>query len=250
MLKRMLDSLKKQDYVFLSLEVVVVILSILVAFELDRWADDRQEVKQEQNYLVRLKEDLQIEIAHLDDAARYAESRIAAALLLEEIASDSSVALDKLGTLAQALETASWLSFPNLNAFVYSELQNSGKLALMRSDELRRALAEHYAAFHYHSRIGLDRDVQLQFDRHTAGILTSEELRIIEERTWQDLTYDISAERAAAIAEQLASRPQALALIPSIVQHHVFNMRVIEQTRNSALEIIKQIDQLLAGSSG
>lgn len=247
MLKRMHDSLKEQDYVFLGLEVIVVIISILVAFELDRWAEDRRERKQEQNYLVRLKEDMQIEIAHMDDAMGYAEARIAAALLIEDIASNPSAAMDNRGALAGALETASWLSFPNLDAFVYSELQNSGKLALIQSDELRRALAEHYAFFNHHARIGLNRDVQTQFDRHAAGILSSEELRTIEELTWQDIPYAISAERAVEIAEQLAIRPKAIALIPSIVQHHVFNRRVIEQTRISALDIIEQIDQILAG---
>jgi len=236
--------------VFLSLEVIVVILSILIAFELDRWAEDQRERKQEQNYLVRLKEDLQIEITHMDEARRYADARIAAAVLLEEIASDPSTAVNHTSALAKALETAGWYSFPNLDAFVYSELQNSGNLALIQSDALRRALAVHYAAFKNDSRIGLDRDVQLQFARYTAGLLTSEELRNIEERTWQDLPYDVSAERASEIAQQLASRPDAVALIPSIVQHHVFNKRVIEQTRNSAPEIIGQIDQLLAVLSG
>ena len=250
MLKRMRDALKQQDYVFLGLEVIVVIFSLLVAFELDRWAEDRREQKQEQTYLVWLKEDLQIEIDQLDDATEYAQDRIAAALLLEKIASDPAVAIDNPGALAKALETASWRSFPSLNAFVYSELQNSGKLALIRSDKLRRVLAEHYASFHDSSRVGLDRDVQRQFDRHTAGILTSEELRNIEEGSWQGIPVVVSAGRAAEIAKQLVSRPEAVDLIPSIVQHHVFNIKAIEQTRNSAVDLIEQIDQLLAGPTG
>jgi hypothetical protein len=241
------DALKRQDYLFLGLEVIVVIFSIFVAFQIDRWAEDGRERKEEQNYLLRLKEDMQIEIAHMDEAEGYARERIEAALLLEKIASDPAAALVYPAALARAVETASWLSFPNLNAFVYSELLNSGNLALVRSDKLRRALAEHYATFHHNSRIGLARDVQIRFDRETAGILSSEELRIIEERTWQNLPYDISTRRAAEIAEQFIRKPVAIALIPSIVQHHVFNVRAIEQTRNSALAIIDQIDHLLAG---
>ena len=246
----MREALKRQDYVFLGLEVIVVIFSILVAFQMERWADDGRERKEEPNYLLRLKEDMQIEIAHMDDAVGYARERIEAALLLEKIVSGPVLALDNPGALARAVETASWLSFPNLDAFVYSELLNSGKLALIQSETLRRALAEHYAVFHHNSRIGLARDVQIQFDRQTAGILSSEELRSIEELTWQDLHYDISAQRGAEIAEQFRSKPLAIALIPSIVQHHVFNVRAIEQTRSSALAIIDQIEQLLAGFSG
>jgi hypothetical protein len=70
----------------------------------------------------------------------------------------------------------------------------------------------------------------------------SEELASIENGAWQDQAHELSPGRATEIAEQLAARPQAMALTPSIVQHHVFNKRVIEQTRNSALEIIEQIE--------
>jgi hypothetical protein len=246
MLKQIHNALKKQDYVFLALEVIVVIFSILVAFELERWAEDRRERKQEHSYLLRLREDIQIEIAHMDEAMKYAQARIAAAHLLEKVASDPAAARDNPAALAGAIETASWRSFPSLDAFVYSELQSSGKLALIRSDALRRSLADHYATLKYDARVGLDRDPQIQFDRYTAGILSTEELRMIEESTWQDKVFDLSAQRAVEIAAQLVDRPEAIALIPSIVQHHLFNQRSIMHSQNSAREIIAQIDLLLA----
>lgn len=46
---------------------------------------------------MRLKEDMQIEIAYMDDAMGYAEARIAAALLIEDIASNPSAAVDNRG---------------------------------------------------------------------------------------------------------------------------------------------------------
>lgn len=245
-MKKLLEALKRQDWVFLALEVVVVIFSILVAFELERWGEERRDRKQELSYLLRLKDDLQIEIAQLETALGYAEARIAAAHLLEKIMSETSSAARDPAAVAHALETASWRSFPTLGAFVWSELQNSGNFVLLASDSLRRALAEHYAAFRHFSRVGLDRDVQQQFDRATAGILTSGELAAIEDRTWRGETYEISTERAVEIAVALQQRPEAVALIPSIVQHHVFNTRVIEQTRASALDLIAQIDRIWA----
>ncbi len=50
------------------------------------------------------------------------------------------------------------------------------------------------------------------------------------------------------ITEQLASRQNAMNLIPGIVQHHVFNKNVIEMSRTKALDIIEQIDLLVADS--
>jgi hypothetical protein len=248
MFKRLRNSLKNRDFVFLGLEVIVVIFSILVAFELDRWAEHRRERQQELSYLVRLKQDLNIEIGHMDAALSYAESRIAAALFLEEIVEDPSSVVDDPDAVPWALERASWRSFPQIDAYVYSELQSSGKLSLIQSESLRRALAGYYTSLKHESQVGLDLSIQRQFDFYTAGILSSEELWKIEDGSWNDQPINITAERAVDITEQLASRQNAMNLIPGIVQHHVFNKKVMEMSRTKALDIIEQIDLLVADS--
>jgi cell division septum initiation protein DivIVA len=229
----------------LALEVAVVILGILIAFQIDRWAEERRDLKQEYEYLLRLKEDLQIEIRGMDQAIEHTESRIAAILFIEEAIEDPSVARDRPAYLPTALETSTWRSFPQVNAFVYTELQSTGNLALIRSDSLRRALAEYYSSIRHYSRVGLDLDIQHQFDRLTAGVLTTAELMEIEKGSWSDSPGGISAERAAQIATELAKRQSAIDLLPNIAQHHVFNQKVIELVRSKANSIINQIDSLL-----
>jgi hypothetical protein len=243
MFSRLINTLKHQNYSVLLLEVLVVIFSILVAFELDRWADDKRDRKQERNYLQRLSEDMQIEIGQMDDALDYADSRITAARLLADAVSAKGEA-ENDPALAWALETASWRSYPTLPAFVYSELLNSGNLALIESERLRRTLAEHYANLNHYARVGTDRDVQIHFDRATAGILSAEELTGVEQSSWQNKGYAVSASRALEIAAELKDRPRAVALVPSIIQHHEFNKRVIRQARTSAQGIIEQIEDL------
>lgn len=226
-------------------ELFVVILGILIAFQVDRWDEERRERQQEYGYLVRLKEDLRFEIERMDEAHGHAQSRIDAATLLELVAEDPSFAEERPGELAWALETVSWRSFPQIDAFVYSELQNSGNLALIRSVSLRRDLAGHYTSIRHYSRVGLDLDLQHQFDRLTAGMLTTSELRAIEDGSWQETSFEISPARADEIAIELARRQEALDLLPSIVQHHVFNQKVIAMARDQALQIIGQIDSLV-----
>ena len=245
MIERLLKSLTTKNYSLLGVELVVVIVGILIAFQIERWGEQKQEREQEYEYLLRLKEDLQIENGTLDAAYRFAQSRIDAALVLEEIAANPSVARERPSAVASALETVTWRSFPQIEAFLYSELQNSGKLAVIRSESLRRNLANHYTSIRNYSRAGLDRDASTQFERLTAGILTTDELRAIEDQSWSGESRAATPDRAAEITDELLKRQGAIEWIPNIAQHHVFNQKVILESRDQATEIIAQIDSLI-----
>ncbi len=237
----------RQSLAGLALEVAVVILGILIAFQIDRWAEERRDRQLEQDYLVRLKEDLEIEIRRMDASLGYAQSRLEAAALLEAVAAEPERAAERPAAVPLALETATWRSFPQIDAFVYSELQATGNLSLLRSEALRRMLAEHYASMRDHARVGYDLALQRHFDQLTAGILTTDELVDIENESWHARPYETRSERAVAVARALAERPAAVALIPGIAQHHVFNRKVIESSRSRAIRIIAEIDRLAAG---
>jgi hypothetical protein len=244
MLKQLRNNLANSSLSTLALEMVVVILGILIAFQIDRWAEERRDREQELGYLVRLQDDLQIEMRSMDAALRFAEARLSNVLLLEQALLDSSVALERPGAVAAAVETATWRSFPQINAFVYSELQSTGNLGLIRSDTLRRALADHYSAIRHHERVGLDLTIQHHFDRLTAGILTTAELMEIERGSWSDATSEVTSERALEIVQELSGRQGAKALLPNIAQHHVFNQKVVELARSQAQKIVALIDSL------
>ncbi len=245
MFERLRKNFAESNYGPLMLEIVVVILGILIAFQIDRWAEDRRDREQEYDYLVRLKDDLQIEIQSIDKGIEYAESRIAAVLLLEEVIANPSIAMEQPGAVPAAIETATWRSFPQIDAFVYSELQSTGNLALIRSESLRRDLANHYSTLRHHARVGLDLDIQHQFNRLTAGIMSTAELQNIEEGSWNNTTSNIPTERALQIIQELARRQDAIDLLPNIAQHHVFNRKVMELARGRTLKIIELLELLI-----
>ena len=80
----MFDHLKKRsteiNFSTLALEIIVVMVGILIAFQIDRWGEERRERAQEYDYLVRLKEDLQFEIGRMDMAVTYADARLTAVI--------------------------------------------------------------------------------------------------------------------------------------------------------------------------
>lgn len=231
----------QHDWFAVGVDLVVVVVGILVALEFGSWVEARKDRALEQVYLERLKEDFEIELARIDDARRYAQSRIDAAKLLHRLVVDPASAPDAGARVPWAVETASWRSFPQINAFVYGELQSTGRLALLRSVSLRRMLAEHYTASHHEARVGLDLSAQQRFDAACSGLLGIDELTAIELAggRWEKL--EVTPARALEIAREFARRPAAIAELPSLVQHHTYNLRVLDDMRRRIEAIIARV---------
>jgi hypothetical protein len=149
--------------------------------------------------------------------------------------------------MAIAMETVTWRSFPIISAFVYSELQGTGNLSLIRSEALRRDIAGYYSSIQKELDIGVDLEIQHLFTLGTAGILLTAELVAIQENELgrREGEVEIDPDRALEIAHEFAVRQNAVDLLPSIAQHHTFNRVVIEASRDKARELIVTIDALI-----
>jgi hypothetical protein len=243
-LRHFSQRLKHHRWFGVSVDFVIVVAGILLALQLDAWAENRRERRLELVYLERLAEDLEIERSRMEAAERFANSRIQAARLLGRLAADPMLAKTEPARVSWALETATWRSFPQINAFVYRELQSTGRLTLIRSEPLRRSLAEHYTALQHDARVGEDLTTQQRFDGAVAGLLTIDELEAVERVAGDYSKLSMSPDRAVAVARLFAQRPAAVAELPGLVQHHTFNLRVITQMRSRADAIIQQIDSV------
>jgi len=226
-MNRLRRALGRQDWAAVSIELIVVVLGILIALQVDQWTQRRQERELEQTYLLRLKEDLQIEYSRATDAESWARDRLTAVKALNRLSSDPDRAASDPSAILWAIETASWRSFPRNNAFVYNELQNTGHMRLIRSVALRRQLADHYAKLAIDAWVGEDRAAEEAFDHATAGLLTTEELIALEQAAGDRRQVDVEPSRARALAAGFSKRTDALAQLPSMAQHHLFNLRVI-----------------------
>jgi hypothetical protein len=142
--RRISRRLGEHSWFGVLIDLLVVVVGILVALQFDGWAQRREERRIEGLYLERLVEDLQIERDRIEAAERHAAERIEAARLLAKLAAEPELAASDPPCVPWAIETVSWRSFPQINEFVYRELQSTGRLALIESEHLRRKLAEHF----------------------------------------------------------------------------------------------------------
>lgn len=230
-MNRFRRALGRQDWTAVAIELMVVVLGILIALQVDQWAQRRQDREQERALLLRLKEDLRTEHARAAAAEGWAEDRLEAVELLSRIASNPAAAALDPAAIPWAIETASWRSFPKVSAFVYNDLQSTGHMSLIRSVDLRRELAEHYAHLTRDAWVGEDRYAEQNFDEATAGLLSMDELMAIERATGERSQVLIGRNRALALATEFSNRPDALRELPSVAQHHLFNLRVIGEMK-------------------
>jgi len=75
--------------------------------------------------------------------------------------------------------------------------------------------------------------------------LTTAELKNIEEGTWDNAPNNISKERAREITQEFARGHDAIDLLPTIAQHHIFNKKVVESARSRALLMIERFNSLI-----
>jgi len=122
-------------------EIILVVIGILIALSINNWNEERKRQKEEGHYLAALSTDF-----------KTAESRLRINLGLVEEQLDhnehlltilagpaNSIANDSLvGMLRKA-----FIDIPfGVQISTYADLLNSGKLAILQSEELRRALSE------------------------------------------------------------------------------------------------------------
>jgi hypothetical protein len=92
----------------------------------------------------------------------------------------------------------------------------------------------------------MDLQAQHQFEQVTAGILSIDELVAVENNSWSSDSYSVSVARGLEIVDDFSRKEGAIALLPSLVQHHTFNKKVMHESKQRAQGIIAQIDALLS----
>ena len=128
---RLTNRLRQHSWLAVGIDLLVVVLGIMIALQVDGWRQRREDRELEQVYLRRLREDLQIERGRMDAAEGFAERRYRGCAPAGSAGFYPAIAIQEPAQVVRAIETASWRSFPRINAFVYGELLSTGRLTLL-----------------------------------------------------------------------------------------------------------------------
>jgi len=137
-------------------EIVLVVIGILIALQINNWNENRKERNKEINYLKNLKVDLENEILNSEEFVAYHFRKVQACSKL--INEGTPTNIKEVQVYTDTYETVfDWKDFvPNNNTF--KELLSSGNLSLIKNDSIKNGLLElekNYASIagsEYHMR--------------------------------------------------------------------------------------------------
>lgn len=260
MLKRISLFVRRHDWFAVGIEIMVVMIGLLLAFQLDRWRDNRVERDEERIYVHRLIADLETDLPQIEKAIKLAELRLELVDFLIEVAHEPQTALTMPTLFMGAVSQAAFTYTPQLTSHTFENLRSTGDLKLIRNEDLKAALFNYY---------GFDADqrqyLPLHFDtehRHFelgAGILSLEQERFIQENWFIFQPDDMDGLRNESpevrgvleAAKRLQNRPTFIAWLPYVrqVQREQFDVNtirlelaedVLESLRVYAAEIDRQ----------
>jgi len=144
-LRRLAGHLRHDNWFTVILELVVVVVGLFLAFQLDRWYESQRSKSDLQAHLVSLTEDFTENETRLTSAINEGKQEMEAAITLRaEIRKDTPDL--SVAELNQLISQVTLLPTFNAVDLAYRNLISGGTLDDLPSSDLKKELAEFYAA--------------------------------------------------------------------------------------------------------
>lgn len=175
-IKRITTRFLSQDWPALLAELLIVIVGIFIAIQVENWRAHREDLSQEQAYIARLAADIERDVEAIQFSISLAEHRLGLADLLIAVAREPELARQRPAAFITAVHQSSYTHTPSLHSATFEELRSTGGLGLLRDDALKTALFEYYrydeAMRQY---LNLQHMTEVRHFELAAGVLTNEQ---------------------------------------------------------------------------
>lgn len=127
-------------------EIVLVVIGILIALQINNWNEDRKARKQEANFLSEIQNDLDKDATKLDYINHYLVKRIEVldTLLTYVRNPNLTMGIDKFGMYVEPLY---YIENPSIYATAFESAKTSGIFNNFKEKELMKDLTQYYADF-------------------------------------------------------------------------------------------------------
>lgn len=125
-------------------EVLIIVLGVMLALGVDRWAGERRDQDTAMQYVARLRSDLDTDLLGYDETVAWSQAIDQSALYVLDVYRGRNPAPDESDPFLQHLYRASWAVMGNTTSATYEELVSTGNMALLPV-EVRGAVTEYYA---------------------------------------------------------------------------------------------------------
>lgn len=151
--QRLLTRKKFSKYLLYAVgEILLVVVGILIALQVNNWNQERQERNLEKAYMDRLYEDLDGDLSGFHELQEiFIRKRDFLTELLEGQPPDFSKSIAE--EWLAGLYASRFISLPTVRSATFDELAGSGRLTLIKDLKLRSAMADYYAEYALMTRL-------------------------------------------------------------------------------------------------
>jgi hypothetical protein len=233
--KRFALYVRKHDWFAVLIEVVVIMVGLMLAFQLDGWVEQRGERKMEADYVQRLIGDFEDDVADIQFAIDLAQLRLRLADLLMEVSRDPEAATSRPVEFLGAVNQAAYTYTPSLTSHTFEDLRSTGNMRLILDQELKDALYDYYGFDQGQRQF---RPIQFSTEhRHfelVAGVLNHEQevfvqdtMRVLNPDDMEDIeNAQLDSAQVQAAAQRLSERPELIAWLPYVRNLQIEQMGV------------------------
>jgi hypothetical protein len=140
-LRRLTTALRKQDWVTVAIETLIVVMGVFIGLQVNNWNDTRMDRSVERATLIRLYEDIEERIAGQRRDIGFLEQQLADQAVVLKALDDCAVAPKDSMTVQRGIATLGWLNPPRLYRRTIDELISSGRTDMIENSEIVDALA-------------------------------------------------------------------------------------------------------------
>ena len=164
LLRRMIEHLRTQNWVAVVLDLVIVVVGVFIAFQVERWYEGQRLKSEERTHLLALAEDFSGTRADLERSIRRLKgvSRAADTLLSASASGPDSFTHDEFYRQFSALTSVTTF---NVISRTYDSLVATGDIEALSDTELRSQLAAFFARTRDSSQNRYNRELRLLHDR-------------------------------------------------------------------------------------
>jgi hypothetical protein len=213
-------------------EIVLVVIGILIALQINNWNEQRKERIQEKIFIKRFEVELNTNLENILTAISLNKSRIHRAEFLLRTIDKPQLAADSSSYFMKSIEHASYTNIPLISDNAFEELKSSGNLSLISNEALRAALQKYYSWTSSEGQYNfLQQDIQLNYSHLKQGVFTTSQ--VIDMGDYY-ITKNYSAIEAKETFERMLNKPEFLEFIPYVIQNKLMAEKSYDDIYNQA----------------
>jgi hypothetical protein len=231
--KRMIDSLRRQDWTMVAIEFVLVVVGVLFAFQINEWAQRRSEARASREAMQRLLDESERDIAYLRLGVQYQQ----------QIVGDLHYALHRIKTrewqdadvprMERGLSKARYMVSLAPPVSIYEDVVASGALNNFDDPELRAAVSA------FHSTLSFEERARQHFEDVTANYEKSDAFTYLADPQGEKpnaLQVDFGA---------LSNDRSALKTVALVAEDHRVLLSLRKQALNDSIKMCEALAKAL-----